>query len=66
MMTPELQTEGAAIARRLARVNRTRAEIVEAATDYTRRAHAAGVSESELARLLSVDRARTIRRWLRK
>lgn len=37
-----------------------------AAIAIAKEAHAAGVTEVELASLLGVDRARTLRRWLGK
>ena len=34
--------------------------------DFAQRAHDAGATEVEIAKLLGVDRARTLRRWLGK
>lgn len=43
-----------------------RAKAVEAAQVLARRASKDGMTDVELAQLLGVDRARTIRRWLGK
>lgn len=66
MISPELEAEGTELAIDLKdlRINLSRA--TAAATRFARKAYAAGATEVELARLLGVDRARTIRRWLGK
>jgi len=61
-----MRCEGAEIARKLSKVNAERAAIVNGAREFALSAHAAGMTEVELAALLGVDRARTIRRWLGK
>jgi len=56
--------------RRAAKALHTARERLASATDEARRvaiaAYADGVSEAEVARVLGVDRARTLRRWLGK
>jgi hypothetical protein len=44
------------------RLDKAKAEAIKVANA----AHKAGVSEVELAKMLGVDRARTLRRWLGK
>lgn len=61
-MTDTLESEGRRIGARLHAAYEQRAAAVAAAREYVHRAHAAGVSESELARLLDTNRL-TIRRW---
>jgi DNA invertase Pin-like site-specific DNA recombinase len=55
----------AAIGRRRARARANLDRVTEEAKEAAREAFAEGVSESELARLLQVDRM-TIRTWLGK
>lgn len=50
----------------LRRANRRRSIVIGTAKSRAREAHALGFTEVELARLLGVDRAKTVRRWLGK
>jgi hypothetical protein len=65
-MTPEMIAEGRAIGKKIAHAKALRVAAADAARDYVRRAYDAGATEVELAALLNVDRANTIRRWLGK
>ncbi|MGO9254575.1 MAG: hypothetical protein ACLP5J_25250 [Mycobacterium sp.] len=61
-----MTAEGRIIARKIAHAKAQRKAVADTAREFVRRAHAAGATEVELAKLLGVDRANTIRRWLGK
>ena len=65
-MSPEMAAEGRAIAKKLAQANARREAVIASAKEFVVRAHDAGATEVEIAKLLGVDRARTLRRWLGK
>lgn len=65
-VTDALRARVAAAGAALADANTARDTAVAAARKVTVAAHKAGMSEVELAALLGVDRARTVRRWLGK
>jgi transposase-like protein len=52
------------IGEQLHEANLRRANVIEAARAAAKLAVAEGMSQSEVARALGVDRARTLRRWL--
>lgn len=54
------------IGKQLKAANERRAAIIEAAQEAAKLAKSEGMSEVEIARALGVDRARTLRRWLKK
>ena len=65
-VTDALRAKVAAAGAALADANTARDTAVATATKVAQQAHKAGMSEVELAALLGVDRARTVRRWLGK
>lgn len=65
-MSPEMAAEGRAIAKKLGQARQRWEDVTAAAKDFAQRAHDAGATEVEIAKLLGVDRARTLRRWLGK
>lgn len=52
--------------RRWADALTARAELADEMADLARKGAEAGIAETEMAELLGVDRARTLRRWLGK
>lgn len=65
-VTDALRAKVAAAGAALSDANTARDTAVAAARIVANRAHNAGMTEVELAALLGVDRARTVRRWLGK
>lgn len=65
-MNPDLAAEGRAIGRKLKQVREREKVVKDSAKDWTRRAQDAGATEVEMAAILGVDRANTIRPWLGK
>jgi hypothetical protein len=66
MITPDLAAEGRAIARKLQQTRDRQEAVKESAKDWAHRAHDAGGTEVEMAAILNVDRAKTLRPWLGK
>lgn len=65
-VTDALRARLAAAGADLADATQARQHAVNTARKLANQAHKAGMTEVELAHLLGVDRARTIRRWLGK
>ena len=65
-VTDALRAKVAAAGAALADADTARDTAVAAARKVAVKAHTAGMTEVELAKLLRVDRARTVRRWLGK
>jgi hypothetical protein len=65
-MDPEMLAEGRAIARKLKQARQRWEDARESAKDWTQRAYDAGATETEMGKILGVDRANTIRPWLGK
>lgn len=65
-VTDALRAKVARAGAKLNAATAARVAAVKSAKKVATDAHEAGMSDSELAQLLGVDRARTIRRWLGK
>lgn len=63
-VTDELLEEVSAAGAEYRAATRARESAIAHAKDVARRAFEAGMPQSEIADMMGVDRARTIRRWL--
>jgi hypothetical protein len=65
-MDPDLEAEGRAIGRKLSQARQRWDDAKELAKDWAQRAQACDGNEVEMAKILGVDRAKTLRPWLGK